>query len=51
LKIYDVNIEGVSFVRNYRTQFQKILMKESPNALIERLRKKVRQGQDNELSG
>lgn len=49
-KIYDVNIEGVSFVRNYRTQFQKILMKESPNGLIERLRKKVKQDQENELS-
>ncbi len=49
-KIYDVNIEGVSFVKNYRTQFQKILMKESPDALIEKLKKKVRQGQDNELS-
>lgn len=43
-KIYDVNIEGVSFVRNYRTQFQKILIKESPDALIEKLKKKVRYG-------
>jgi phospholipid transport system substrate-binding protein len=49
-KIYDVNIEGVSFVRNYRTQFQKILMKESPDALIQRLKQKVKHGQENELS-
>jgi phospholipid transport system substrate-binding protein len=25
-KIYDVNIEGVSLVKNYRTQFSKILI-------------------------
>lgn len=40
-KIYDVNIEGVSLVQNYRTQFKKSLLKESPAQLIERLRNKV----------
>ena len=40
-KIYDVNIEGVSLVKNYRTQFGKILMKNSPSLLIERLKKKI----------
>jgi phospholipid transport system substrate-binding protein len=49
-KVYDVNIEGVSLVRNYRTQFQKILMKESPQELIERLKKKVREGQGNKFA-
>jgi phospholipid transport system substrate-binding protein len=39
-KIYDVIIEGVGMVRNYRTQFRKILRKESPGQLIERLEKK-----------
>lgn len=39
--IYDVIIEGVSLVTNYRTQFGKILGKESPDGLIERLRKKI----------
>ncbi len=39
-RIYDVNIEGVSLVKNYRTQFNKILFKESPAQLIERLKKK-----------
>ena len=40
-KIYDVNIEGVSLVKNYRDQFRKILLKESPRQLIERLKKKL----------
>lgn len=39
-RIYDVNIEGVSLVKNYRTQFNDILFKESPEKLIERLKKK-----------
>lgn len=39
-KIYDVNIEGVSLVQNYRTQFNQTLSKESPAQLIERLRNK-----------
>ncbi len=40
-RVYDVNIEGVSLVKNYRTQFGKILMRKSPAELIDRLRKKV----------
>ena len=40
-KIYDVNIEGVSLVKNYRVQFNKILIKNSPARLIERLKKKI----------
>ena len=39
--IYDVSIEGVSLVKNYRTQFNKILVKESPGQLIERIKKKT----------
>jgi phospholipid transport system substrate-binding protein len=37
-KIYDVVIEGVSLVANYRTQFNDILSKDSPDVLIERVR-------------
>ncbi len=40
-KIYDVNIEGVSLVKNYRTQFRKILSKETPDQLIDRVKKKT----------
>ena len=40
-KVYDVIIEGVSMVKNYRTQFRKIIAKDSPEKLLEILRKKV----------
>jgi phospholipid transport system substrate-binding protein len=36
-KVYDVVIEGVSLVQNYRNQFTQILTKESPSQLIGRL--------------
>jgi len=39
-KIYDVHVEGVSLVQNYRTQFNKILLKESPQQLIEKIKNK-----------
>jgi phospholipid transport system substrate-binding protein len=34
--------EGVSLVNNYRSQFNTILMKSSPNDLIKRLEEKVK---------
>ena len=40
-KVYDVIIEGVSMVKNYRTQFREILSKDSHEKLLEILRKKV----------
>ena len=39
-KVYDVNIEGISLVKNYRTQFKDILSKDKPAQLIERLKEK-----------
>ncbi len=41
-KVYDMIIEGVSMVKNYRTQFRQILAKDSPDKLIEILREKVK---------
>ena len=38
--VYDVNIEGVSLVSNYRTQFNKIIQTGSFEDLIQRLRTK-----------
>jgi len=38
--VYDVNIEGVSLVSNYRTQFNKIVQTESYQTLIQKLRAK-----------
>jgi phospholipid transport system substrate-binding protein len=40
-KIYDVVIEGVSLVGNYRNQFKEILSDKTPDALLDTLRKKV----------
>ena len=39
--VYDVLVEGTSLTQNYRTQFRNILMKESPEALLQRLRDKT----------
>jgi len=43
-KVYDVIIEGVSMVKNYRTQFRDILSKGSPEKLLEILREKTKKG-------
>jgi phospholipid transport system substrate-binding protein len=43
-KVYDVIIEGVSMVKNYRTQFRKILAKDSHEKLLKILRDKVGKG-------
>jgi len=40
-KVYDVVIEGISMVRNYRSQFNEILAKQSPDQLLETLKKRV----------
>jgi phospholipid transport system substrate-binding protein len=40
-KVYDVVIEGVSMVKNYRSQFREILSKKKPEDLIETLKKKT----------
>ena len=40
-RVYDVVVDGVSLVRNYRGQFSKILRSSSYDALIAQLRKKT----------
>lgn len=40
-RVYDVVIEGVSLINNYRTQFKEILSNKSPDGLLDVLRKKV----------
>ena len=37
-QVYDINIEGVSLVSNYRSQFNKVIRSESYEALIARLK-------------
>ena len=41
-EIYDVIIEGVSLVNNYRTQFSSIISSDSYAGLIQRLKDKVK---------
>ena len=40
-RVYDVIIEGVSLIKNYRSQFREILANKSPEELLKTLRKKV----------
>jgi phospholipid transport system substrate-binding protein len=42
-KVYDIVIENVSLVLNYRTQFNEILAKNTSEQLLEILRKKVKE--------
>ena len=42
-RVYDVLIENISLVKNYRTQFQDILNSASPDQLIERVRAKAQE--------
>ena len=46
--IYDINVEGVSLVSNYRTQFNKIIQTNGYSTLVERMKSKQTQfvGQD-----
>ena len=39
-KIYDVIIEGVSLVNNYRSQFNNILIKSSYKELVQKIKEK-----------
>jgi phospholipid transport system substrate-binding protein len=40
-KVYDVIIEGISLVKNYRTQFREIMANNPPEEVLEILRKKT----------
>ena len=40
-RVYDVFVEGVSLVKNYRSQFKDILAKDSVDELLAQMRKKV----------
>ncbi|MFV0421216.1 ABC transporter substrate-binding protein [Oleidesulfovibrio sp.] len=39
--VYDVLVEGISLVKNYRTQFQELLRSETPDELIHRIHLKA----------
>jgi phospholipid transport system substrate-binding protein len=42
-KVYDIQVIGISAVRNYRVQFQWILRKETPEQVIDRLKEKIKE--------
>ena len=42
-KVYDVVVENVSLVQNYRSQFKSILASHTPDQMLETLRKKVQE--------
>ncbi len=44
-KVYDIVIEGVSLVNNYRTQFNTIILKDSYAGLVKQMRTKLTQEQ------
>jgi len=44
-KVYDIVIEGVSLVNNYRTQFNTIILKDSYAGLVKQMRLKLEQEQ------
>jgi phospholipid transport system substrate-binding protein len=41
-RVYDVVIEGISLVQNYRSQFREILTTKTPQDLIDTLNEKVK---------
>lgn len=49
-EVYDVIIEGVSLVNNYRTQFHKIITQESYDALMKKMRLKLAQEESTSIS-
>jgi phospholipid transport system substrate-binding protein len=48
-KVYDIVIEGVSLVNNYRTQFHTIITKDSYAGLVKQMR--LKRDQENAVSG
>ena len=45
--VYDVNIEGISLVSNYRTQFNKIIQSSGYNTLVDRMKAKQTESFEN----
>jgi phospholipid transport system substrate-binding protein len=50
-KVYDFVIEGVSMINNYRSQFSRIIRKNSYEGLKKKLLEKIQNLADNELDG
>ena len=50
-RVYDIHVEGISLVNNYRAQFNSILVKSSMEELFKILRKKVAEESSNKGLG
>ena len=46
-KLYDVRVEGVSLVMNYRSQFREILINSTVDKFLKRLEEKVKKNEEN----
>lgn len=46
--VYDIIVEGVSFIRNYRTQFHSIIQRETHAGLVRRMQEKIRYAEKTE---
>ena len=42
-RIFDIKVEGISLIQNYRTQFREFLVSNTPDALIAQVKEKVEQ--------
>jgi phospholipid transport system substrate-binding protein len=49
-RIYDIIIEGVSLVQNYRTQFDQIMKKEDFAGLVRRMEEKIQENKEKDLT-
>ncbi len=52
--VYDITVEGISLIKNYRSQFGKIIHNDSFDALMDKLNakvKKLEEGEDNTKDG
>lgn len=44
-QVYDIHVEDVSLVRNYRSQFQDLLNRKSPEEVVATMQRKVEEGE------
>ena len=50
-KVYDIQVIGISAVRNYRAQFKSLLSKKTPAGVIELMKQKIEQIEEKQQRG
>jgi phospholipid transport system substrate-binding protein len=48
-QVYDIHVENVSLIRNYRSQFQELLNRKSPGEVVDIMQRKVREDGTSEV--